>query len=249
MTIRWSITGWAVPSARDRALFIPLSSDRGMIDQAPGNQQPRRTRIPVQPVARSTSRTPAPQGPVALVTACLVALLCAACAALAEPLSALAPTAEPTPRPSRSPRPPARWRMRFCEAQVTVKRALIIIDQTHARLERRGSAAWFEEVGDDLADLSERALVFLDLVPDWRPARPLVAAERAMLEAAFETGEMIERIGDSGRSEPRSPAVLAGMRSVERRRVMMARAVERAEQRRVPCARPDIPTTEEIVGG
>jgi hypothetical protein len=29
----------------------------------------------------------------------------------------------------------------------------------------------------------------------------------------------------------------------------MARAIQRAEQRRIPCARPDIPTTEEIVGG
>jgi hypothetical protein len=183
------------------------------------------------------------------VTAFLVAVLCASCAALAEPLSALAPTAEPTPRPSRSPRPPARWRMRFCDAQVAVKRALIVIDQTHARLERSGSAAWFEEVGDDLADLSERGLEFLDVVPDWRPARPLVAAERSMLEAAFATGELIERLGDSGRSEPRSPAVQAGMRSVDRRRDVMARAIQRAEQRRIPCARPDIPTTEEIVGG
>ncbi|MET0773480.1 MAG: hypothetical protein ABWZ82_10380 [Candidatus Limnocylindrales bacterium] len=179
----------------------------------------------------------------------VLALLCAACAALAEPLAALGPTPEPTPRPSRTPRPPARWRMRFCDAQITVRRALIIIDQTHARLERRGSAGWFEEVGDDLADLSERALTFLDIVPDWRPARSLIAAERSMLEMAFETGELIERIGESGRSEPRAPAVLAGMRSVERRRQVVARAIRRAVQRRVPCARPDIPTTEDILGG
>jgi hypothetical protein len=183
------------------------------------------------------------------VTAFLVAVLCSACAALAEPLSALAPTAQPTPRTSRSPRPPARWRMRFCDAQIAVKRALIVIDQTDARLERSGSAAWFEEVGDDLADLSERGLEFLDVVPAWSPASPLVAAERSMLEAAYATGELIERMGDSGRSEPRSPAVRAGMRSVERRRVVMGRAIELAEERRVPCARPDIPTTEEIVGG
>jgi hypothetical protein len=139
--------------------------------------------------------------------------------------------------------------MRFCDAQIAVKRALIVIDQTHDRLTQRGSAAWFEEVGDDLADLSERGLQFLDVVPDWRPARPLIAAERSMLEAAYETGELIERIGEAGRSEPRSSVVLAGMRSVERRRAVMARSIERAERRRVPCARPDIPTTEEILGG
>jgi hypothetical protein len=139
--------------------------------------------------------------------------------------------------------------MRFCDAQITVKRALIIIDQTHARLERRGSANWFEEVGDDLADLSERALMFLDVVPDWRPARSLIAAERSMLEMAYETGELIERMGEAGRSEPRAPAVLAGMRSVERRREVVTRAIERAVDRRIPCARPEIPTTEEILGG
>jgi hypothetical protein len=139
--------------------------------------------------------------------------------------------------------------MRFCDAQVTVRRALIVIDQTHARLERRGSAGWFQEVGDDLADLSERALMFLDVVPDWRPARSLIAAERSMLEVAYETGELIERIGESGRSEPRAPAVLAGMRAVERRREVVNQAIRRAERRRVPCARPDIPTTEEILGG
>ena len=56
-------------------------------------------------------------------------------------------------------------------------------------------------------------------------------------------------MGESGRSEPRSPVVRAGMRSVERRREVVERAIDRAAQRRVPCARPDIPTTEEILGG
>jgi hypothetical protein len=139
--------------------------------------------------------------------------------------------------------------MRFCDAQITVRRALIVLDQTRARLERRGNAAWFREVGDDLADLSERALLFLDEVPDWRPARSLIAAERSMLEVAWDTGELIERIGESGRSEPRAPAVLAGMRSVERRREVLNRAIRRAERRRIPCARPEIRTTEEILGG
>jgi hypothetical protein len=139
--------------------------------------------------------------------------------------------------------------MRFCDAQISVKRALIVIDQTHVRLRQRGSAAWFEEVGDDLADLSERGLEFLDVVPDWRPARPLIAADGAMLEQAYDTGELIERMGDMGRSEPRSPAVRSAMRSVDRRVASMMRAVDRAERQGVPCARPDIPTTEEILGG
>ena len=139
--------------------------------------------------------------------------------------------------------------MRFCDAQSTVKRALIAIDQTNARLGRRGSAGWFEEVGDDLADLSERALMFLDVVPDWRPARSLIAAERSMLQIAYETGELIERMGESGTIRPRSPVVRAGMRSVERRREVVERAIDRVAQRRVPCARPDIPTTEELLDG
>lgn len=57
--------------------------------------------------------------------------------------------------------------MRFCDAQITVKRARIVIDQALNRLEQSGSAAWFEEVGDDLADLAGRGLEFLDVVPSW----------------------------------------------------------------------------------
>lgn len=179
----------------------------------------------------------------------LVALLCAGCTFVGDSLTALGPLVEPTPRPTRTPRPPRGWRMRFCDAQVTVKRALIIVDQTRNRLEQSGSAAWFEEVGDDLADLAERGLEFLDVVPEWRPARSLIAAERSMLEAAAETGRMIERMGEMGRSEPRSAEVRSGMRAIERRITAMERAVERARDRRIPCARPDIPTTEEILGG
>lgn len=179
----------------------------------------------------------------------LVLLVSSGCTFMGDPLGALAPTAEPTPRPTRTPRPPARWRMRFCDAQIQVKRALIVIDQTRNRLRESGSAAWFEEVGDDLADLAERGLEFMDVVPRWRPARSLVAAERAMLEAAAETGRMIERIGEAGRSEPRSGAVRMGMRAIDRRIADMERAIERAADQGIPCARPDIPSTEEILGG
>jgi hypothetical protein len=184
-----------------------------------------------------------------MVLALLLSLLCAACSVVGDPLVALGPDLDPTPRPTRTPRPPARWRMRFCDAQIAVKRALIVIDQTRNRLEQRGSAAWFEEVGDDLADLAERGLEFLDVVPSWRPARPLIVAERSMLEEAAETGRMIERLGELGRSEPRSSAVRSGMRAVDRRIGAMERAVARARDQGIPCARPDIPTTEEIVGG
>jgi hypothetical protein len=179
----------------------------------------------------------------------LLSLACAACSLVGEPFVAADPAFDPTPRPTRTPRAPVRWRMRFCDAQIAVKRALIVIDQTRNRLEQRGSAAWFEEVGDDLADLAERGLEFLDVVPSWRPARPLIAAERSMLETAFQTGELIERMGEMGRSEPRSPAVRSGMRAIERRVGAMQRAVARARDQGIPCARPDIPTTEEIVGG
>jgi hypothetical protein len=183
-----------------------------------------------------------------LLTA-LVLLVSAGCTFLGDPLVAFEPTLEPTPRPTRTPRPPSRWRMRFCDAQIQVKRALIVIDQTRNRLRESGSAAWFEEVGDDLADLAERGLEFMDVVPRWRPARSLVAAERAMLEAAAETGRMIERVGEAGRSEPRSGAVRMGMRTIERRIAAMDRAIERAAEQGIPCARPDIPSTEEILGG
>jgi hypothetical protein len=183
------------------------------------------------------------------VLALLLSLVCAACSVVGEQLVALDPTLDPTPRPTRAPRPSVRWRMRFCDAQTAVKRALIVIDQTRNRLEQRGSAAGFEEVGDDLADLAERGLEFLGVVPSWRPARPLIAAERSVLEAALRTGELIERMGEMGRSEPRSPAVRSGMRAIDRRIGAMERAVARARDQGIPCARPDIPTTEEIVGG
>ena len=198
--------------------------------------------ISIRPTPASTRRAP-------LGIALLVSLLCSACAVIAEPLAELAPSTERTARPARTPRPPARWRMRFCDAQISVKRALIVIDQTRNRLRDSGSAAWFEEVGDDLADLSERGLEFLEVVPEWQPARRLIAAERSMLETALQTGELIERIGAMGRSEPRSAEVRSGMRAVDRRVTSMMRAVARAERQGIPCARPDIPTTEEILGG
>lgn len=194
-------------------------------------------------------RSPRHTAGIGALLSVLVLLACTGCTFIGEPIPVLGPTEEPTPRPTRTPRPPSRWRMRFCDAQIQVKRALIVIDQTRNRLQESGSAAWFEEVGDDLADLAERGLEFLDVVPRWRPARSLVAAEREMLEAAAETGRMIERIGEAGRSEPRSAAVRAGMRTIERRIRAMDRAIQRAVAADIPCARPDIPTTEEILGG
>lgn len=198
------------------------------------------------PVARSAS----------LAATILLSAACAGCSLLGEPMLRVVPptpsepaATEPAPRPSRAPRPSARWRMRFCDAQIAVRRALIVIDQTRNRLGQRGSAAWFEEVGDDLADLAERGLEFLDVVPSWRPARSLVAAERSMLEAAAETGRMIERQGEMGRSEPRSAMVRSGMRAIERRIDAMDRAIERARDAGIPCARPAIPSTEDILGG
>ncbi len=191
---------------------------------------------------------PSPRIGACLLTALLL-LVSSGCTFIGDPLVGLEPTAEPTPRPTRTPRPPSRWRVRFCDAQIQVKRALIVIDQTRNRLRETGSAAWFEEVGDDLADLAERGLEFMDVVPRWRPARSLVAAERSMLEAAAETGRMIERIGEAGRSEPRSGAVRMGMRTIERRITAMDRAIERAVAAGIPCARPDIPSTDEILGG
>lgn len=139
--------------------------------------------------------------------------------------------------------------MRFCDAQIIVKRALIVVGWTERRLERDGSPDWFEEVGDDLADLAERSLDYLDILPSWRPAAPLIRAERAMLWAAVEAGRLIEEIGESGRSQPRSPEVRRAMQTLERRRDTFERRVAEAIGRDIPCARPRIPTTEEIIGG
>jgi hypothetical protein len=138
--------------------------------------------------------------------------------------------------------------MRFCDAQVVVRRALIVVGWTQRRLEQDGSPAWFAEVGDDMADLAERALDYMDALPSWGRAASFVRVERSLLWAAARAGRLIEEIGESGRSEPRSTRVRTAMRTVERRLASLERAIERAEAQGIPCARPRIPTTDEIIG-
>ena len=118
--------------------------------------------------------------PTAVATL-VVPIVCAGCVLLADPLAMVDSSTRPAATPGRTPRSPARWRTRFCDAQVAVKRALIVIDRTERRLEQDGSAPWFAEVGDDLADLAERGIEFMDVVPAWRPVAPL--AECRALDA------------------------------------------------------------------
>ena len=178
---------------------------------------------------------------LSLVTVAVLAGTCVSgCALLsAADLEGL-PTARPaTPVPSPTRRPPSRWMMRFCDAQIWVARAFLRIDQAHRRLDRGGTRSAFEDAGDDLADQAERAIDFLRVVPKWRPSGALVDAERAMLRVAVEAGELMEEVAEAGMVAPASSqAVREAMTRLRRAMRELEPVIDRAVERGIPCAKP-----------
>jgi hypothetical protein len=141
--------------------------------------------------------------------------------------------------PATVPQAPARWEERFCVAQEWVAVARVRMNQARMGITRPQTRDALEDLGDDAADSAERALAFLSRVPDWQPGAGLVEAERAMLERAITTGELLEELAERGTTsaDDLRPVRMgfATMATAMRRAAMVSR---RAEAARIPCAVP-----------
>ncbi len=174
----------------------------------------------------------------------LAVLACAGCALVADGLPVGTPVTGTDPALRDAPE---RWQMSFCDAQVVMRRLILTVERTERQLDRPGSAIHLEDVGDDLADTAERTLAYFDAVPTWRPATFLVEAERAVVDVAFEAGERIEAIAMMGGDVRTSRVVRAAIARLGESLDGLEQVIVRGERRGIPCARPAIPTTEELL--
>jgi hypothetical protein len=155
------------------------------------------------------------------------------CTLLGWPLSPVEPTARPTPRQIRAP---ARWELLFCDAQPWVRRAVLRANQGMRQLGGRNRVA-LEEAAEGMDRSAERAQLFLQVVPGWRPGAPLISAELAMLREIRRTGLRLERAVESGVADPsRIAEIRDGMAAIRRALREQGRVAERADARGIPCA-------------